>query len=370
MPVPSTIDQLNTTAASNYPQGSDSPSNLDDVQRAHGSFIAKIRDLVGLGTGTYVQATATANMNLAGAGANSDITSLSALTTINSGPIDSAKDPIVNGDMRIAQMGNVAVSGNTGVYGGADRTALLLSGFTTIAGTLGQSSMGGTSSGFGQFLTSITSTGTGSLTFIYRIPYKDTLRYNSKTITLSAKLYQDSGSALNASIAVYKANAADNFSTSTLLQTSSNTSIPNAATTQISATFTLGASDASNGLEVRFQYVGNVGALTSKSFGISDIHLDTGIVVTAMPQRHATLERMLCQERYETGGFVTQGAGYASSYPTVFYKVPKNKAPTITNSRGVTTVHILGADGSYVGFYQNSADSAATLATWTASDFL
>jgi len=44
MPVPTTIDQLSTTAASNYPSGSDSPATLDDVQRAHGAFIAQIRD--------------------------------------------------------------------------------------------------------------------------------------------------------------------------------------------------------------------------------------------------------------------------------------------------------------------------------------
>jgi hypothetical protein len=44
MPLPTTIDQLSTTAASNFPAGSDSPSSLDDVQRAHASFIAQLRD--------------------------------------------------------------------------------------------------------------------------------------------------------------------------------------------------------------------------------------------------------------------------------------------------------------------------------------
>lgn len=44
MPVPTLITDLSTTAASNYPSGSDSPSTLDDVQRAHASFIAGLRD--------------------------------------------------------------------------------------------------------------------------------------------------------------------------------------------------------------------------------------------------------------------------------------------------------------------------------------
>ena len=42
MPVPTVITDLSTTAASNYPAGTDSPSTLDDVQRAHGSFIRQL----------------------------------------------------------------------------------------------------------------------------------------------------------------------------------------------------------------------------------------------------------------------------------------------------------------------------------------
>lgn len=46
MPLPTTIDDLSTTAASNFPAGSDSPSVLDDTIRAHASFIATLRDTV------------------------------------------------------------------------------------------------------------------------------------------------------------------------------------------------------------------------------------------------------------------------------------------------------------------------------------
>jgi hypothetical protein len=44
MPVPSTIADLSTTAASNSPAGTDLPSTLDDHIRALGSFIAYLRD--------------------------------------------------------------------------------------------------------------------------------------------------------------------------------------------------------------------------------------------------------------------------------------------------------------------------------------
>jgi len=46
MPVPSNITDLSATAGSNYPAGSDSPATLDDVQRAHASFIRQIYDYV------------------------------------------------------------------------------------------------------------------------------------------------------------------------------------------------------------------------------------------------------------------------------------------------------------------------------------
>ncbi len=44
MPVPSTINDLSTTAGANYPAGTESPSTIDDYLRAHAAFIATLRD--------------------------------------------------------------------------------------------------------------------------------------------------------------------------------------------------------------------------------------------------------------------------------------------------------------------------------------
>lgn len=44
MPVPSTINDLSTTAGANYPAGTESPSTIDDYLRAHASFLAGLRD--------------------------------------------------------------------------------------------------------------------------------------------------------------------------------------------------------------------------------------------------------------------------------------------------------------------------------------
>lgn len=44
MPVPASINDLSTTAGSNYPQGTDTPGTGDDTIRALSSFIAGLRD--------------------------------------------------------------------------------------------------------------------------------------------------------------------------------------------------------------------------------------------------------------------------------------------------------------------------------------
>lgn len=44
MPIPSSITDLSTTAASNSPAGSDSPVDGDNYLRAHASFIAQLND--------------------------------------------------------------------------------------------------------------------------------------------------------------------------------------------------------------------------------------------------------------------------------------------------------------------------------------
>lgn len=62
MALPTSINDLSTTAANNYPAGSDAPSVLDDTIRAHASFIAELRDgAVSLtGTQTLTNKTLTA----------------------------------------------------------------------------------------------------------------------------------------------------------------------------------------------------------------------------------------------------------------------------------------------------------------------
>lgn len=59
MPIPSSINDLSTTAGSNSPAGSESPSLIDDYLRTYASFIALLRDQTALAPQTIASAATT-----------------------------------------------------------------------------------------------------------------------------------------------------------------------------------------------------------------------------------------------------------------------------------------------------------------------
>lgn len=61
MPIPASINDLSTTAGSNSPAGSESPSLIDDYLRTYASYIALLRDAAQNNSFNYVVATGSAN---------------------------------------------------------------------------------------------------------------------------------------------------------------------------------------------------------------------------------------------------------------------------------------------------------------------
>lgn len=80
MPVPTSINDLSQTAGSNFPPGTEYPSSLNDVQQAHASFIALLRDGKGFKTGVALASSATTDIG----GQNSFFVEISGTTTITS----------------------------------------------------------------------------------------------------------------------------------------------------------------------------------------------------------------------------------------------------------------------------------------------
>lgn len=137
MPVPSSITDLSTTASANFPDGAQAPSVLDDVQRAHGSFIAQLRtgavattanvtagtiDGATVGattpsTGKFTTLQATSGINSTAIGATTPSTG--AFTTLSASNSANSLTPVVTATNANAGTGAGAVySASNGTNGG------------------------------------------------------------------------------------------------------------------------------------------------------------------------------------------------------------------------------------------------------------
>lgn len=220
------------------------------------------------------------------------------------------KNFLINGTMQVAQRGNVAASGSW-QYGGCDRWLSTLGG-TGVSGTI-QQATGPSRTGYLHGISNVSFT-SGYFGFAYRMEAQDSIWLNGKTCTWSTRVYHDTGSNRNFNLAVYKANSADVFSALTLVTTCTAISVPSEAYTDIYYTFTLGSTDASNGLQFQFWNSTSFTA-SSKNCWIGDVQLEIGGIPTSLEFRHMQQEFALCHRYYEIGVESGHVAGlYATGY--------------------------------------------------------
>lgn len=129
MPVPSTIDDLSTTASSNSPAGSEGPQEGDNYIRALSSFIALLRDKLNGTSNTGTIKNGTFSGTMAGAA------SWAALQTFAAGI--AGTDGAFSGDVTVGDditaTGDVNAGGNVVAAGNMVATGTLAAG--NIAGT-------------------------------------------------------------------------------------------------------------------------------------------------------------------------------------------------------------------------------------------
>lgn len=266
----------------------------------------------------------------------------------------SFRNKIINGACLVAQRGNIAAVNNGATYGGADRFFVAPLSFTTAAGTIAKSALSGTAAGFGQWLSSTTTTGSGTIVFGQRIESQNTLDLNSKSVTFSGYLYQDTGSTVSVTVSVNRANGVDNFAAVTSLSTKS-ISVPTATLTSFTLTVALGATDGNNGISCEASFP--VGAVTNKNFAISSWQLEAGSVATPFENRPISQVLQDCMRYYERWqasdpySFFMIGAGASTtslsfSYP---FKVSK-RTSNYTFTYGGSFANFVGA-GTISGFF-------------------
>lgn len=258
-----------------------------------------------------------------------------AITSINGGSIAGVRNRIRNGACRVSQEGPIAAAAGVYTYGGADAHCVSINA-TLTSGTIAQLTSGASvgAHGCSQAITATTSTA-GNVLFQHRIAANNVQDLNGKTITISCKAYQDTGSTIStATLHLAKpTTTVDTFSAQTVLQTSANQSIPSGVLTPLSWTITLGASDATLGLAPTL-YIPFPSSITGKSFSITDWQLEIGSVATALETVDFDHDMLRCKRTLEcflAGSIDFIGnnyqAGQNNSY-TMPMKVSKHLAPT------------------------------------------
>lgn len=206
------------------------------------------------------------------------------------------RQAIINGNMEVAQRDfpNLSTSFQ---YGEADRIAAKGSGSAVSAGTIRQTQAANIGvSGFAFKIVSATITGTGIAHFRYRMEAKDARQFKNKNISLSILVYHDVGSAINYTIYLNKADAADDFSSVTAIENDGGRSIPD-ATEKLLIYEDVSIGDASNGIEIEIQ--AECGAITTKNFEFAEFQFNEGSAALPFQPKLYDIERALCQRYYE-----------------------------------------------------------------------
>ena len=282
------------------------------------------------------------------------------VTSLNTGQLAGLRNRIINGAMTVQQRAAVTVSA-TYQYGQADRHMVAIVSGTSISGSIVSSSGSSTSSGYAAGVTSASWT-TGNFSFQHRIESLNSFSLNGKVITVSCKIYQNTGGARNFSIQLVKpTSTSDTFSALTTLQTVSVGSVPNSGYTTVSATFAaLGASDASLGLGVIVYDSDSANTVVSKAYLIGDLQLELGSVATPFEQRPYGMELGLCQRYFERMTYsstqVGPSGGYAQSSTVCYMSFP------ISPKRTSATAVFSGA-GTAQAFYSGGTTTNITMST-------
>lgn len=153
-----------------------------------------------------------------------------------------------------------------------------------VSGTVSAGTMtSGTLSGLGSTsrqakMAGVTGDSSSVVEWRFRVGAAESARFASQTCSISAVMRQESGVTATATVALYKANAADNFSAVTLVgsATSSVVSSTNTALTYAG----LSAGDVSNGIELVIKCQPGA-SFSTKDFYLTDIKLEVGATATA-----------------------------------------------------------------------------------------
>lgn len=287
-------------------------------------------------------------------GAAAGVVYCSIFQKINGAPVvvsSFSQNYLYNGSAEVSQ-NTTAVSLTTSAqFSPVDMVSAWASGGAVSAGTIVQdtaSSVGRT--GFAMKFSAVTLTGSGVLSWRYRMESLDARNLIGSTQTFQIGVIQDTAGSVNYTVIVRKANAVDNFGAVTTIATSSATSVPSSTATVV--TFPGVAMGAcGNGVEIEVQAA--CGAITTRNFGFSEWQLEEGSIVNSFKYIGFNSALLSCQRVYcktfpyatapaqnagRSGDFeVTAPGGGANSGGPWYYPVRMRTSPTIVTYNPAVT---------------------------------
>jgi len=281
---------------------------------------------------------------------NSNLTNVA---SINAGPLAGFRNAIINGGMQVGQRTAPTITAAP-QYGKADRFVAYISGGTGISGTINQGADAQFKSGYRLWLASLSYT-SGTWAIQQRIESFNSIGLNGLTVTVSFKVYHDFGSSRTLGVILAKANALDNFSSVTAIASGyTSPALTSGAYSDVSCSFAIGASDATNGLLLQIAD-SSATTVSAKNIIIGDVQLEVGPVATPFERRPIGTELALCQRYYQVGVYSIPVAGYV---PFQQYAVSPRAIPTLaiiaTYNGSGGTISDVGGRGVVAGTYATS----------------
>lgn len=211
---------------------------------------------------------------------------------------DKFKNILLNGSARIDQRQNSPVTMTDGVWAiGPDRWyGKIWSYAATATGQYGKlEPLGIGHYGVGFAFNSVTATTPAAVSLRYRIESANAKIFAGLKASLSCVVYHNVGSSVNWAISLYKANAADNFSSTTWISTTGAIAVPSATETRLEFP-NIDLGNCGNGLEIIIE--ASLGTVSNKSFYITDCQFELGEICTPVEHRRFEDDLRLCQRYY------------------------------------------------------------------------
>lgn len=224
------------------------------------------------------------------------------------------KNAIINGSGILANGQDYAasVSGTYG-YGKIELCKGVLTG-STVAGTLTQgtgSAIG--ASGFSIKWSAVTTTGSGVAIWRFWIEDINAKRFRNQTASLGFKFLNGAVASVAVTANIYKPTTTNGFGTLTLIGSSSaSTAMP---ATELDFTYTgIAMGDCANGILVEISSA--IGAVTNKSFELTDVQLELGSVASTVEYESASITLLKSQRYFVSLNYTTADTVFSGGFCT------------------------------------------------------